>query len=99
MVIVNRHQKLGMRKRFNLECVSVVYALVVVKVPVSGGDRVCAEYPPSHDDVGGGHVVHVEADQGEVVYVARDGELSVQDDVSLHRLNIGLRELCLSFNN
>ena len=76
-----------------------MYALVVVKLPVSGDDRVCAKYPPSHDDVGGGHVVHVEADQREIVCVARDGELSVQDDVSLHRLNIGLRELCLSFNN
>ena len=74
-------------------------ALVVVKLPVSGDDRVRAKYPPSHDDVRGGHVVHVEADQRKIVYIARDGELSVQDDVSLHRFNIGLRELRLSFNN
>ena len=76
-----------------------MYALIVVQLPVRGDDGVRAEYLPSHDDVGGSHVVHVEADQGKIVYVARDGELSVQDDVSLHRLNIGLRELCLSFNN
>ena len=83
----------------NLECISVVYALVVVKLPVSGDNRVCAKYPPSHDDVGGSHVVHVEADQGEIVCVARDAELSVKNDVSLHRLNIGLLELSLSFHN
>ena len=74
-------------------------ALVVVKLPVSGDDRVCTKYLPPHDDVGGSHVVHVEADQRKIVHVARDCELSVQDDVGLHGLNIGLLELRLPFDN
>ena len=53
---------------------------------------------PPHDDVGGGHVVHVEADEGEVVDVAGDRELAIQDDVRLHRLNVGLGEFSLSLD-
>ena len=52
-----------LKNGWNLKCVSIVYALVVVEFPVSGDNGVCTEYPPPHDDVGGGHVVHVEADQ------------------------------------
>ena len=51
---------------------------------------------PPHDDVWGGHVVHVKADEGEIVDVAGDRELAIQDDVRLHRLNVGLGELSLS---
>ena len=53
---------------------------------------------PPHDDVRGGHVVHVETDEGEVVDVAGDRELAIQDDVCLHRLNVGLGELSLSLD-
>ena len=42
--------------------------------------------------------MHVEADEGEVVDVARDRELAIQDDVRLHRLNVGLGELSLSLD-
>ena len=94
-MLENRNNKKG----FNLKCVPEVDALVVVKLPVGGDDRVCTENLPSHDDVGGSHVVHVEADQREIVHVARDGELSVQDDVGLHGLDIGLLELRLPFDN
>ena len=73
-------------------------AFVVVKFPVSWNNRVGAEYMPPHDDVGGGHVVHVEADEGKVVDVAGDCELAIQDDVRLHRLNVGLGELSLSLD-
>ena len=74
-------------------------ALVVNQFPIFWFHRVCTENPPFHDDVWSSDVVHVETDQREVVHIARDGELSVQDDVGLHRLNIGLLELRLSFNN
>ena len=40
--------------------------------------------------------MHVEADEGKVVDVAGDRELAIQDDVRLHRLNVGLGELSLS---
>ena len=53
---------------------------------------------PPHDDVRGAHVVHVEADEGEIVDVAGDRELAIQDDVRLHRLNVGLGELSLSLD-
>ena len=42
--------------------------------------------------------MHVEADEGKVVDVARDRELAIQDDVRLHRLNVSLGELSLSLD-
>ena len=42
--------------------------------------------------------MHVETDEGEVVDVAGDRELAIQDDVCLHRLNVGLGELSLSLD-
>ena len=42
--------------------------------------------------------MHVEADEGEVVNVAGDRELAIQDDVRLHRLNVSLGELSLSLD-
>ena len=42
--------------------------------------------------------MHVEADEGKVVDVTRDRELAIQDDVRLHRLNVGLGELSLSLD-
>ena len=40
--------------------------------------------------------MHVKADEGKVVDVARDCELAIQDDVCLHRLNVSLGELSLT---
>ena len=42
--------------------------------------------------------MHVKADEGKVVDVAGDCELAIQDDVRLHRLNVGLGELSLSLD-
>ena len=42
--------------------------------------------------------MHVKADEGEIVDVAGDRELAIQDDVCLHRLNVGLGELSLSLD-
>ena len=42
--------------------------------------------------------MHVKADEGKVVDVARDREHAIQDDVCLHRLNVSLGELSLSLD-
>ena len=54
---------------------------------------------PLHDDVGGGDVVHVVADQGEVVDVPGDGELPVHQDLRGDGLDIAAVELGLSFTD
>ena len=67
--------------------------------PVLSHDWILTLDMPLHDDVGGGDVVHVVADQGQVVDVPGDGELPVHHDLGGDGLDIAAVELGLSFTD
>ena len=80
----------------NVEHLAIPDVRLVVKTPVSSNNWVGALDMPAHDDVGRGDVVHVEANQGEVVNIARDSEGPVHDNLGRDRLDVGPVENRLS---
>ena len=84
----------------HLKSLSIVDSIPVVhQLPVLGPHRVGTSDPPFHHNIGRGYVMHVVTDEGQVVYVTRNGELAVENNLRLNSLDVGLNKHSFSFSD